>query len=264
LTARPELRFLRPLRSPSIAGPRVGGDRRCGRHVAAALSTTRDAGEEPLTLSVAPRRAPGRARRLTRGTEDRFPAPSSKKDGFVGPERLPSTNVRRVPFETREPATDRATLPPRSGFRRLFAAPMLSRGAARPDALPKALHLRAPWAERRLSTSATNFDPRAPPIGSSEPRAPRPRSPASAAVFRTAPPFGRADGLRVAVLRGTANRDVTGQGPVRRAYALLLDSAPLRRDRSRRELHPNPIGSDTSCRDPVTTPAGAATADGPS
>lgn len=54
-----------------------------------------------------------------------------------------------------------------------------------------------------------------------------------------------------------ASRGVTGQGP--RAHG------PRRfpRDRSQRELYPNPIGSDTSCRDPAATTAGEAAAPGP-
>jgi hypothetical protein len=52
-----------------------------------------------------------------------------------------------------------------------------------------------------------------------------------------------------------ASRGVTGQGP--RAHG------PRRfpRDRSRRELYPNPIGSDTSCRELAATTAGEAVTD---
>jgi hypothetical protein len=61
--------------------------------------------------------------------------------------------------------------------------------------------------------------------------------------------------FRVAsLLAERASRGVTGQGP--RAHG------PRRfpRDRSRRELYPNPIGSDTSCRELAATPAGEAVA----
>jgi hypothetical protein len=44
------------------------------------------------------------------------------------------------------PATDPAALPPRLGFRRLFARPMLSHGRARPHVPAESLHPR--WAAR--------------------------------------------------------------------------------------------------------------------
>jgi hypothetical protein len=89
--------------------------------------------------------------------------------------------------------------------------------------------------------------------GPSEPRAPRSWSPTSAAVFRTTP-LRKRDGLRVACARAHANQDVTGQGPARGRLPSMHGSS--RRDRSRWELHPNPIGSDTSCRELVAPPAG--------
>jgi hypothetical protein len=54
--------------------------------------------------------------------------------------------------------------------------------------------------------------------------------------------------------RAHANQDVTGQGPARGRLPSMHGSS--RRDRSRWELHPNPIGSDTSCREIVAPPAG--------
>lgn len=61
-----------------------------------------------------------------------------------------------IPFGISQPATDRTALPPRSGFRRWFAPPMLSRGGARPSPwFSKALIApRLMGATRRSSTSA--------------------------------------------------------------------------------------------------------------
>jgi hypothetical protein len=90
---------------------------------------------------------------------------------------------------------------------------------SRPEWLDPASHSAAlrrggATGQRRLSTSATNLRSTSTTAGSSEPRAPHPRLPASAAVFRTAPlsKSGRIAGGRA---RGTASRDVTGQGPAR-------------------------------------------------
>jgi hypothetical protein len=54
-----------------------------------------------------------------------------------------------------EPATITSALPPRRGSRRVFTAPRLSPGAARPFAVREVVHLRMRGAGRRLSTSAT-------------------------------------------------------------------------------------------------------------
>jgi len=140
-----------------------------GSHLAAALSTACQAGEEPLTLSVAPRAWPGQWRPDSpRGTEDRFHRPLVKGCGFHDPERLPSTGA---PKESRFRGTVFGGSPPPvsrlchrgPGFRRAFAAPMLSPGVARPDVVSGALHPGTRRAKRRLSTSAICCDPRAHP-----------------------------------------------------------------------------------------------------
>jgi hypothetical protein len=100
----------------------------------------------------------------------------------------------------------------RPGFRRVFASPELSPGAARPDvgsegSSPSVATGRTPPVDFcNLLRSASTSD------GSSEPCTPRSWSPTRAAVFR-ATAFRRQNGSQVAVLLGTANRDVTGQGP---------------------------------------------------
>jgi hypothetical protein len=53
-----------------------------------------------------------------------------------------------------------------------------------------------------------------------------------------------------------------GSGTEIRVLSPLKTSAPPRRDRSRRELRPNPIGSDTSCRKLVTSQVGVPTTPG--
>jgi hypothetical protein len=189
--------------------------KRC--HLAAAFSATCDVGERPLTLSVAPRARLGPWTRLR-----------SKHRGSLLP--LPRQRARLV--RPRTPSIDKCSQgvalsrddfggspPPvsrfchrRPGFRRAFASPELSPGAARPDvgsegSSPSVATGRTPPVDFcNLLRSASTSD------GSSEPCTPRSWSPTRAAVFR-ATAFRRQNGSQVAVLLGTANRDVTGQGP---------------------------------------------------
>jgi hypothetical protein len=84
------------------------------------------------------------------------------------PERLPPTGA---PKGSRFRVTIFGGSPPpvsrlchrRSGFRRAFASPSSRPELLDPSSVPKALHPRSRWAERRLSTSATYCDPRAHP-----------------------------------------------------------------------------------------------------
>lgn len=206
---------------------------------------------------------------LTRNAEDRSPTPLVKEVRLHCPERLPSTDCPQGPlsrsrfagtrhrylgFAAFDPASD-ALSPPRCSRAewldptpspKLFASGRVTGPTSPVD-----------FCNQLRSPSTTD--------GLSEPRAPRPRSPASEAVFRTAPPrgkSGRSAGGRAAM--GTANRDVTGQGPVRSSVSALLGLGSFRRDRSRRKLCPNPIGSNTSCREYVATSAGVTAAAGPS
>jgi hypothetical protein len=97
--------------------------------------------------------------RLARGTEDRAHRSLVKEDGFFDPERLPSTGAPQVrsrdAFFSGKPATVTSALPPRRSSRRVFTAPRLSPGAARPFTAREVVHLRRLGAGRRLPTSAT-------------------------------------------------------------------------------------------------------------
>jgi len=86
-----------------------------------------------------------------------------------------------------EPATVPPALPPGGRLPARVHSPELSRGGARPSSGPRALHPRLRRAVRRLSTSATEPRSASTTHGSPEPRPPRSRSPAHAALRRTGP-----------------------------------------------------------------------------
>ena len=131
-----------------------------------------------------------------------------------------------------------------------------------PTSVPEALHPGSRRAKRRLSTSAIYCDPRAHPTDRPNPAHRACGRPPAQLSFR-ATVFRRRNGLRVAVRITALPIEMS------RARGLLSSDSPIerhgssRRDRSRWELHPNPIGSDTSCRKLVATPAGGAVAVGP-
>jgi hypothetical protein len=110
-----------------------------GCHLAAALSTACQVGEEPLTLSVAPRAWPDRVD-PTRLEAPRTASPTPSSKGAAC--SIQSAFHRQVaPKESRFRTTVFGGNPPPvsrlcrrgPGFRRAFAAPMLSPGVARPD-----------------------------------------------------------------------------------------------------------------------------------
>jgi hypothetical protein len=185
-----------------------------------------------------------------------------KEDGLHESGCLPSTSAPSAPLSRgnhEEPATVLTALPPRAGFRRSFASCAHSRGhpfeAERLD--PDALE-RGPSAARRLLQSN---NPRARLLDRLNPDQ-RPRKLPPGCASREAPPmvltrWRRSSSPERACdpseVRGDTSRGVTGQG-----LAWLSPSSAPRRDCSRRELCPNPIGSDTSCRDLVAPPAGEA------
>jgi hypothetical protein len=158
--------------------------------LATALSTACQAGDRPLTLSVAPR--PGWDPAGAQSTEEPAPIPSPLRQmerlpryrasstdkcsriGFRSIRLLVYCVLRRfhVAARNRDVFTSRYVAfarysggnpPPVSwlchhdpGFRRFFAPLPLSRWRARPEAAPRAIHPWPPRAARRLSISASD------------------------------------------------------------------------------------------------------------
>jgi hypothetical protein len=158
-----------------------------------------------------------------------------------------------------EPATVLTVLPPRAGFRRSFAPYARSKGhpfeAERLD--PYALE-RGPSAARRLLQPN---NPRARLLDRLNPDQ-RPRKLPPGCASREAPPmvltrWRRSRRPSELVTRTSLEATPAEESRARGWCGFRLSSAP-RRDCSRRELCPNPIGSDTSCRDLVAPPAGEA------
>jgi hypothetical protein len=151
LTARLQLRSCRPPPA-SEETSRAPRERGC---LATALSAACQAGDRPLTLSVAPRCSgnPEDSR-----SQRRFRRTLVKRSDIRDAERLPSTSAPWSSFRRsieREPATDFAVLPPRLRLPTLFRPLSLSRWRARPEVAPRAIHPWPPRAARRLSISAT-------------------------------------------------------------------------------------------------------------
>jgi len=257
LTARLELRPIRPLDPLSIAGVRSRATANLRRHFAAALSTACDAGERPLTLSVAPRARPGLDQTPPGAPRTDSPASSSKGAASSAQSAFHRQVLPRVRFRG---ARLGGSPPPVSrlcrrgpGFRRAFAPPMLSPGVARPSL---ALLGSSPWRQGGPNAACRLLQP----ISIREHDRRTVRTPRTALMVaherscfsnRSLAAAGRIAG---GCARGTANQDFTGQGPARGRLPSVHGTS--RRDRSRWELHPNPIGSDTSCRGFVAPPAG--------
>lgn len=129
---------------------------------------------------------------------------------------------------------------------------MLAHVRARPRDTGKVTPAQTHKAARRSSTSATKSLCEHDCERSRTPRTTitvaRNRSSGRGWLLRKTLPFGRAP--------QAANRDVTGQGSRSRRYR-LIDFDTSRRDRSRRELCPAPLGSSTSCRSFVVGGLGA-------
>lgn len=152
-------------------------------------------------------------------------------------------------------------LPSRSGFRRFFARPMLSHGRARPHVPAESLHPR--WAARG----------RAPPVDFCNRITPRarpwtirtPRTTLAVAHQRSSIRgwlrLERRDRTLAGTMRTTRCTRPTELSRARDRVSVgvptFFDPDTSLRDRSRRELHPAPLGSNTSCRDLVTRRSGA-------
>lgn len=132
---------------------------------------------------------PGRARVLTESLGP-LPPPLRQQERLSRPRSAFHRHVRR-PHSQATPATDPAALPPRSGFRRSFAPPMLSHERARSSSITRAIDpgSRGPRAACRLLQSKRSLSTAARSI---EPRSPRSRSPrstaSSAPLNRLSPP----------------------------------------------------------------------------
>jgi hypothetical protein len=140
-----------------------------GCHLAAALSTACQVGEEPLTLSVAPHAWPDRVDPTRLGApRTASPTPSSRgaacsiQNAFhrqVAPKEL--AFARRFLVGTRHRCLGFAAEDPASGA---LSPPRCSRPEwLDPTSVPEVLHLGSRRAKRRLSTSAIYCDPRAHP-----------------------------------------------------------------------------------------------------
>lgn len=192
-----------------------------------------------------------RGAEASRRRQSRFRHPLVKRDGFHGPKRLPSTSC---PLGTgsrrhldRGPATGSRVLPPETGFRRSFALRYDEEG------LDPAAFASSSLASARRHAPLVDFcnrnEPQARPANRRNP------SSQSCPSFRWSTdteerfvsPF-QSDEAELSRVRGW------------NGFAALAASSPSssRRACARRELGPNPIGSDTSCRGPVTSVAGVA------
>jgi hypothetical protein len=226
-------------------------------HFAAALSTACDAGERPLTLSVALRARPGLDQTPFGAPRTESPASSSKgaassAQSAFHRQVLPSVRFRGARFGGSPPPVSR--LCHRGpGFRRAFATPMLSPGVARPGL---AFLGCSPWRRGGPNVACRLLqpilDPRARPSNRPNP-AHRAHGRPREQLFFEPLPFG--SGTDCGWLCASA-RQPRRHGPGAGSRALPSVHGTSHRDRSRWELHPNPIGSDTSCRKLVAPTAG--------
>jgi hypothetical protein len=135
------------------------------RRLTAALSTAREAPAAPLTSRV-PRRHAAGDRPPAEAVGPIPPLPRQGKRLLRSRDAFHLTSAPSLDRSrdlAREPATGLAALPPSIRLPAPFCPPALSRGEARPDALPRAHRPWAREARRRSSTSATENDPRARP-----------------------------------------------------------------------------------------------------
>jgi hypothetical protein len=169
----------------------------------------------------------------------------------------------------REPATEFAALPPRSRLPTLLRPLPLSRWRARPKPNQGLL-----THDRRGPRAACRFlqpiRPTSTTAQSSKPRPPRPWSPTCAAVRFHEPRFlKRSTNLGPWNIPRTWVRGAERGWPCFEAQPTEISRArglrglapsrgSPRRDRSRWRLHPNPIDSNTSCRELVTIQVGVA------
>jgi len=187
--------------------------------------------------------------------EPSCPTSRQRERTRLGSECLYSTNVRptslsRTSIRTRHRSRDFAVV---VRLPALIRSMMLAHVRARPRGFGKVTPAQTHQAARRSSTSATKSL-----CEHDRERSRTPRTTTAVARHRSS---GRGWLLRKnASFRSrptqAANRDVTGQGSKSRRNR-LFDFDASRRDRSRRELCPAPLGSSTSCRSSVVGGFGA-------
>jgi hypothetical protein len=219
----------------------------------AVFSTACGADDRPLTLPVAPRST--WKPRFMRGARTAATTIASTTAAFPAQSVFPRQSVScRIAFAVSCVFGDPPPIPRlchrRFGFRRSFATSTLSREEARPDIVIRELFARGrdgPNAACRLlqpmrpaSTTTVRPNPARPPFW----------SPRRAACLLQLPHRSPSHARVATHLSVRSQSRVTGQGPPEASTPLR--SAPPLRDRSRGELRPNPIGSDTSCRVLVT------------
>jgi len=206
----------------------------------------------PLTLPVAPRASPGQARRA-RGARTASTAAASTTTAFPARSAFHRHVLR--PHSQAAPATDLATLPPRSGFRRSFTPPMLSHEEARPLEDARALHPgthedhapRVDFCNQPRSTSTTARSTRTPLTA---PRVAPERSSIelreTAFAASPSPRTGSRASFEAQPAETSRVRGERGENPT------LALSPTISRGASR---YPNPISSGTLCRNPASTRA---------
>ena len=150
MTAPPQLQP-----DPSPFAPRNGGE--IGPCPEAAATSTRRSQPSlkrkirPLTL-LSPSAI--RLENQVSHREPRTASPALASTRAAFPARSAFHRHVRRPHSQASPATDPAALPPRSGFRRSFAPPMLSHERARSSSIARAYPPGVARTARRLSTSA--------------------------------------------------------------------------------------------------------------
>lgn len=200
------------------------------RHLAAALSTAYEAGEGPLTLSVAPRARPAfrpasfEEPRTASATATSRTAISSIQNAFRR-QVLPSTALA-VPFSRGSPPPVPRLCRLVPGSRRVFTTPRLSPGVARPSLLG-VVHLGMRWPSAACRLLQPTHDPRARP--SNRPNPAHRASGRPGAKLHRLVPFRDRSGGRVALRREPVESS-RARGRARSASALRFGSS--RGDRS--------------------------------
>jgi hypothetical protein len=211
---------------------------------------------------------------MSRTASTREPEPLSERQDRLS---RPRVKCERLP-RPRTPSIDKCSPAPSNARRGFSGARHRSSGFAAgtrlptlfrrsrcsrrdrldPSTNPRALHPRPRGAARRLSTSATDIDPRARPDANRSNPAHRPGSrPPAQLLPRVATLVPANERSFRALAAGRGQPRIHGPGTEARVLFCPTSGLDLSyRNRSRQELRPNPIDPDTSCRKLVTSQAG--------